>query len=294
MQDSTTDNQGCEDIVKLLITLINTETGDARQHIIEANSDVFLMSEIDGFYEKLQAAFEKSGNHEVCKKIDVCLSLIERYRNGRKKRFLIGNKLEDLPEPLRDALETMTVENRASAYQMISKQGKDHLTVYDILFIFHFSSRISSFHILNNYPELMSDQADKFLAKMMKDADQNGQTKIYEALDTDRTLLRRCKQIGIKEGYSEFLKGILNLDKLEIDEDIISLALSCQPQDLGKLKKLVDEGLPELQELSNFPDKYPELTSLIYKIFGLKPENFTSEMKIKNFDVLVRMLSKYM
>lgn len=296
-KNASTNIQALGEIFKILISLINAETKDARRQIIEANSDIFMMAEIFSLYEKLRTAFQESGNHEVCKKINACLYLVEKYQNDRKKRYLISNELQELPEPLRDALEDMSAEKRTSIYQMINKQGKSLLTVHDVLLIFHFSSLINSFHILNHYPELMSNQADEFLTKMMADANQNNQVKIYKLLDTDRSLVRRCKQIGIKEGYTEFLKGELssklNLDQSEINEDMISLILSCKPQDLHELNRIIDEGVSGFQELSKFSSDHPALVLLINKVFGIKRENFTKDIKPRNFDVLAQMLSKY-
>lgn len=296
-KNTSTNSQDSEEIVEILISLINIETTDARRHIIETNSDIFMLAEIVSFYEKLQVTFLESGNHDICKKINACLNLVERHQNDMKKRYLIGNDLEDLPEPLRNALEDMSAEKRALIYQMINQQGKSCLTVNDVLLIFHLSSRIASFHILNHYPDLMSNQPDEFLTKMMADANQNNKVKIYKELYIDRSLLRRCKEIGIKEGYTEFLKGELssklNLNKSEINEDMISLILSCKPQDLNELNSIINEGASGFQELSKFSSEHPALVLLINNVFGIKRENFTKDIKPRNFDVLAQMLSKY-
>ena len=57
--------------------------------------------------------------------------------------------------------------------------------------------------VVDEHPELLSDVADRVLARLEREAGAEGQPEFADLLRTHRRLLERCRRIGVREAFAE-------------------------------------------------------------------------------------------
>jgi tetratricopeptide (TPR) repeat protein len=122
---------------------------------------------------------------------------------------------------------------------------------------------IASQQVLTQHPELLSDEADEALDRLITAARAQGDKKATHAFEEHRDLLRRCREIGIEKAFAEKIQESAIPVGLRIMRDRLNSLPPEQREAVGQW--LSDNKNPE--EIARSLNRNPLVDGALFEVF---------------------------
>ncbi|HKZ86423.1 MAG TPA: CHAT domain-containing protein [Anaerolineae bacterium] len=134
--------------------------------------------------------------------------------------------IDEMPVAPRSVLPALLSDDpKAAVRQMAQEVNRIAPTLWQFIEAGSWADRQ---RILERHPELLNDEADELLGLLLNVARDKGEVNDMRVFEVHRTLLRRCRQVGVKQAFAE-RTGTVQLEQLRRENP-------------GAFRRLVEQG----------------------------------------------------
>ncbi|WP_287910895.1 hypothetical protein [Chloroflexus sp.] len=130
---------------------------------------------------------------------------------GVPRSFLAAALSDDPEAVLRQIIEQLREEDPAS-YRQLEEASRQIAKVAPLVQMLNEFITANTWNesqrIVEQHPELLSDEADELLSHWLEAARSQGDASAVRVLEEQRALLRRCREVGVAQAFVEHAEAI--------------------------------------------------------------------------------------
>ncbi|NJP07558.1 MAG: hypothetical protein HC837_19005, partial [Chloroflexaceae bacterium] len=188
-----------------VLALLNTGNWDEKQRIVETQHALLLTDEADRVLTHMLQQYQSDAD---TRKLQQHRTLLRRCRKiGIAAAFAKRAQHASQPNPQATA-------ERAQHASQSNPQAALAITIQQWIATPNWDE---SERYLQQHPELLTDEAQQLLDQMLQMAQQLNDENAIRMFQQHRTLLRRCRNIGIAAAFAERAQPALPAELAQID-----------------------------------------------------------------------------